>query len=149
MPGSRAYQAIIKGGLIVGVLDLTAALINGSAAGRRPIRILQSIASGLLGAGAFKGGIATAVLGVVLHFSIATGAATVYYAASRKLTIMTKQFFVSGLIYGIAVYAFMNSILVPLSATPFRIPYTWTGLAIHLSCVGLPVAFAMRRYSPK
>ena len=148
---SKAYQAIIAGGLLAGVLDLTAALINSSLQGRRPIGVLQAIASGLLGADSFKGGFATAVLGVVLHFIIATGATAVYYAASRKLTFLVKQILVCGPAYGVAVYFFMNEIVLPLSAIPFKISYTLpgliTGLMIHMLCVGLPIAFAVRRFS--
>ena len=148
---AQAYQAIIAGGLLAGVLDLTAALINSSLQGRRPIGVLQTIASGLLGADSFKGGFATAALGVVLHFIIATGATAVYYAASRKLAFLIKQAVVCGLVYGVAVYFFMNAIVLPFSAIPFKISYPLpvliTGLMIHMLCVGLPIAFAVRRYS--
>lgn len=126
---------------------MTASLVSSSLQGRSLIGVLQAIASGLLGADSFKGGFATAVLGVVLHFIIATGATAVYYAASRKLTFLVKQPVVCGLIYGVAVYLFMNSIAVPLSVAPFEIPYTLTGLTIHMLCVGLPIALAVRRYS--
>ena len=43
--------------------------MNGAAArGATAIRILQSIAGGRLGPDAFKGGAATAALGLTLHF---------------------------------------------------------------------------------
>ncbi len=71
-------------------LDITAAFVNSGLRGVRPIRILQAIASGLLGAGSYKGGFATATLGLVLHFVIAFGATAVYYAASRKLTFLVR-----------------------------------------------------------
>ena len=59
--------------------------------GVKPIRILQGIASGLLGAKSFTGGCETAALGAILHFFIAFSAATVFYLSSRKLTFMTHQ----------------------------------------------------------
>jgi len=148
---SKACQAILAGGLIVGVLDLTAALVNNRLQGRSSIGVLQAIASGVLGADSFKGGFTTAVLGVVLHFIIATGATAVYYAASRKLKLLVQQAIVCGLAYGVAVYLFMYLIVLPLSAVPFKISYTLnvlvTGLMIHLFCVGLPIALAVRRYA--
>ena len=143
----QAFRAIFWGGLIAGILDLTAALVNSNLQGRSLIGVLQAIASGLLGVDSFKGGFATAALGVVVHFVIATGATTVYYAASRKLTFLVKQPVVCGLIYGVAVYLFMNSIVVPLSVAPFGIPYTLTGLTIHIFCVGLPIALVVSRCS--
>src|ERR1700719_3232351 len=81
---SRPFPAIILGGLIVGVLDLTYAIVVYSP--RQRSLIPQFIASGILGMKSFAGGTKTAALGVILHFVIALGAATTYYLASRKLT---------------------------------------------------------------
>src|SRR4030095_10491466 len=89
--GSRAYEAILWGGLTAGALDILDAFIVFGLRGASPIRILQSIASGLLGASAFKGGMATAALGLVLHFFIACSAAAVYYAASIKLPVLIRR----------------------------------------------------------
>jgi len=46
----KAYRAILWGGLIAGTLDILAAFINSGLRGVSPTRVLQSIASGLLGA---------------------------------------------------------------------------------------------------
>ena len=148
---SQAYRAIFTGGLVAGALDITAACVNGGLRGLSPLRILQSVASGLLGAGAFDGGVPVAALGLALHFFIATTATAVFYTASRKLPILIDRVFISGPAYGIAVYFSMSFIVVPLSAAPFKIPFTVnalaTGLMIHIFCVGLPIALAVRRYS--
>ncbi len=58
------------------------------------MRILQSIASGLLGASAFQGGPQTAALGALLHFFIALVAAAVYYAAGLSLLQDVGRFMV-------------------------------------------------------
>jgi hypothetical protein len=65
---SRALQAIILGGLIAGTLDLTSAFIVTGLRGGSHARMLQGIASGLLGADSFTGGAATAAL-VVRRYS--------------------------------------------------------------------------------
>jgi hypothetical protein len=70
------------GGVIAGVLDLTAAFATWGLKGVNPIIIAQSVASGLLGKDAFHGGLATAALGVVLHFFIACSAAAIFYPLS-------------------------------------------------------------------
>lgn len=142
---ARAPQVILTGGLFAGALDLAAALINTAGQGRSLVRMLQAIASGVLGADAFAAGMPAVVLCMILHFSIAAGATAVYYAASRKLAFLLTQTVVCGLSYGVAVYACMNSIVVPLSRAPFEIPYTLTGLTIHILCVGIPIALAVRR----
>jgi len=144
---AKAYRAIFWGGLIAGALDLTAAFVNSGWRGVGPMRVLRGIASGLLGAAAAKGGFATAALGAVLHFFIATVATAVYYVASRKLNLLVQQAIVCGMVYGVAVYGFMNSIVVPLSAFPYKIPYNVSGLMIHILCVGLPIALVVRVHS--
>jgi hypothetical protein len=101
-----------------GTLDLLYALIFFSLRGAKPIRIPQSIASGLLGAKAFQRGWPTALLGIALHFLIACTAAAIFYAASRKIRFLTAQPVLAGLFYGAAIYLFMNYVVVPLSAEP-------------------------------
>jgi len=147
----KAYGAIFWGGLIAGTLDICAAFVSSGLRGVSPTRVLQSIASGLLGKDAFNGGFATAALGLVLHFFIAMTATAVYYAASRKLKELVDQAIVFGLAYGVAVYVFMNFIVLPLSAVPFKTPHTLdavvTAVLILMFCVGLPIALIVRRYS--
>ena len=149
MKSNYAVRAICWGGLIAGALDITAAFVLNVKVG--PMRVLRGIASGLLGASAAQGGVGTALLGLLLHFVIAFGAAAVYYTASRKLTFLVQQAIVCGLLYGIAVYWFMNLVVLPLSAFPRKVQFHASGVAIglivHMLCVGLPIALAVRRYS--
>lgn len=146
----NTYRAIFWGGLIAGTLDITGAFIHSGVRGVSPVRVLRYVAGGLLGPDAFKGGLGTAALGLALHFLIATGATAVYYAASRKLDFLVQRPMVCGPLYGLAVYGFMNLIVLPLSALP-KITYTPAGvipqLFIHMLCVGLPIALIVRRYS--
>ncbi len=134
---------------MAGVLDITAAFVRWG----KPVRILQGIASGLLGPQAFQGGRGIVALGMTLHFVIAFSAAAVYYAASRKLVFLRSRAVLWGLLYGIAVYMFMSWVVVPLSAFPkSKAPFSVTGVAIslltHMFCVGLPIALAVRRFAP-
>lgn len=143
---AKPSRAILWAGLTAGALDITAACItNYLRAGMSPVRVLQSVASGLLGPGAFEGGAPVAALGLLLHFVIAFGAATLYVLASRKLRFLVEHPVVCGLLYGAVVYAFMNSVVVPLSAAPFEIPYNWVGLTVHLFCIGLPIGLITGR----
>src|SRR6266852_2999486 len=98
---SRAGMAILWGGLACGVLDITQAMVAwGIQSGAKPVRILQSVAAGLIGRSAFQGGTKTAALGAALHFFIAFTVATVYYTASRWIPFMTQHAVLSGLLYG-------------------------------------------------
>ena len=146
----RALPTILRAGLVSGALDITAALIVYARFGRFSVRLLQGIASGLLGQAAFQGGLATALLGLVCHFFIATSAAAVYFAASRRLPILIERALVSGALYGVVVYFFMQLVVIPLSAIgprPFSLRATIIGIVIHIFCVGLPIALIVRRYS--
>jgi hypothetical protein len=60
----KAFRVILIGGLIAGTLDILAAFIQSGLRGVTPMRVLQAIASGLLGADSFQGGFATAALGL-------------------------------------------------------------------------------------
>lgn len=150
---SGGARAILWGGLIAGVIDITYACVyHYLRSGAPPARILQSVASGALGADAFKGGMPVAALGAFFHFLIAYIWAAVYYAASRKLDVLVRHASVCGIVYGAFVYAFMNYVVIPLSAAPFKgsapATATWvTGLLIHMFGIGLPIALATRRYS--
>ena len=148
----KVMRTIFTAGLLAGILDITAAFILFGLRGVTPDRILQSVAAGLLGPGAFKGGAKTAALGAVLHFVIATGAAAVYVLASRRLDALVRHPVPLGLLYGIAVYLVMTFVVVPLSAATRR-PFVLDGTAvimvlIHMGCVGLPIALVASRFSP-
>jgi uncharacterized membrane protein YagU involved in acid resistance len=143
-------MALLCAGLACGCLDITAALVVYGFFGLKPIRLLQGIASGLLGQKAFSGGLATALLGLLCHFVIAFGAAAVYLAASRGVGFLTEQAVVSGALYGVAVYFFMQHIVLPLSAAakrPFSLQMMLIGVVIHIFCVGLPISLCVRRFS--
>jgi hypothetical protein len=145
------FQPIFWGGLIAGTLDICAAFLTAwLRAGVGPVRVLHSVASGLLGPAAFQGGAKTALLGLALHFLIATGATIVFYLASRKLLFLVERPVHFGLLYGVAVYLFMNFVVLPLSLVTRR-PMTVSGFIIGLLtimfCIGLPIALIVRRFS--
>ncbi len=109
-------RALAAGTLAVGVLDILDAFIFFGLRGAKPIGILQSIASGVLGRAAYQGGMRTAMLGLFLHFVIAFGVVAVYLVATRIIPALNRRPVVYGVIYGVAVYAVMNLIVIPMSA---------------------------------
>ena len=149
MKRSRALPTIALAGLIAGILDITSAFVIAGIKGTGSIRMLQGIASGLLGQRSFEGGMATAGLGLGIHFLIAFTAAAVFYAASRKFSSLTQHAVVSGLLYGIAVYIFMYWILVPFvfPTAHHSMSRDVTAVIIHVVLIGLPIALVVRRFS--
>jgi len=145
------FQPIFWGGLIAGTLDICAAFLTAwLRAGVNPVRVLHFVASGLIGAAAFNGGAKTAILGLALHFLIATVATVVFYFASHKWLFLIEHPVNFGLLYGILVYLFMNFVVLPLSSIAPR-PMTLTGFIIGILtimfCIGLPIALIVRRFS--
>jgi len=145
------FQPIFLGGLIAGTLDLTAACVySWLRANVSPITVFQAIASGVLGRESFTGGANTAVLGVALHFLIATVATAVFYFVSRKWLFLVEHPIVAGLLYGIPVYLVMNFVVLPLSQVQMRpqpLSSRIVNLVILMFCIGLPIALIVRRFA--
>jgi hypothetical protein len=149
---SRALPAIFAAGLLCGVMDITAAFLTWAPKGVSPGRLLQGIASGLLGPASFRGGWATSTLGLAFHFLIAFTAAAVFYAASRKLPALLNHPWLAGIGYALVVYGFMYWVVMPLSRlrrSPATPPYTATAIATHIICVGLPISLVIHRFSKR
>lgn len=155
MATRKLLQPILIGGLIAGVLDITYAFIfSYLRSGRSPAYVLRSLASGALGRDSFQGGAKTAALGLGFHFLIALTAAAIYVLASRALTFMITHPIVSGIIYGLCVFAFMYCVVLRVSAIrsttwPWSMPKSVLigGLLIHMLGIGLPIALVNRHYS--
>ena len=146
IPKPSLVLPILVGGAIAGTLDATSAFITFG------VNMPRGIAAGLIGRqAAFQGGIFPWILGLLLHFFIAFSAATVYCFASRKLEFMKDHWIVSGVFFGIGLYLVMNLIVLPLCAFHFAGPYPWRGLVqgllVHMTIIGLPVSYSLRRLS--
>lgn len=146
----RLPRSILVGILAVAVLDILEPIIfYGVSRGTHPIRVFQSVASGVLGRASYDGGAGSALLGAALHVFIASVVVLVYWLASRRLPVLTKRPVLYGVLYGLAVYAVMTFVVIPLSAIggSMRIPplpALLNGIFAHVVCVGPPTAFAAR-----
>ena len=149
MKNSGALRTILAAGLIVGVLDISSAFIIWWQRGVGARRGLQGIAAGLLGARSFDGGLATASLGLALHFFVAFVVVTIFYLTSRRIEFLVIHPVASGVLYGIAVYIVMYWFVLPAAFPTFRhrLGNDLLAVAIHISLIGLPCALIVRRYS--
>ncbi len=145
-PPLSPVRAALYGGLAVGILDAFDAIFFFGSRGVSPLRIFQSVASGLLGHASYEGGVPTALLGVVCHFTVALCIATVYVAASRRWQLLARRPLPCGLLFGVIAYGVMNWVVLPLSAathgggTP-PLPVLVNGVLGHALLVGLPPAW--------
>ena len=151
MKRSRALPTIALAGLIAGILDITSAFVIAGIKGTGSIRMLQGIASGLLGQRSFEGGMATAGLGLGIHFLVAFTAAAVFYAASRKFSSLTQHAVVSGMLYGIVVYIFMYWVVMPLAfpTAHHSTSRDVTAVIIHIILIGLPISLVVHCFSKR
>jgi uncharacterized membrane protein YagU involved in acid resistance len=145
-------DTILLGGLVIGILDgLFALVFYWLILGAPRLRIFQNVAAGLLGKdAAFAGGERTFLLGLLLHFIVATCIAAVYYLASLSLPFLIRYAVVCGLVYGLIAYLVMNYVVIPLSAIgpssrPFNLSNFLPAFIAHAFLVGLPVALLARR----
>ena len=142
---THVTRAIALGTLIVGVLDGADAVIVSLMRGGSSTRMFQGIAAGWFGReAALSGGMVTASAGVFFHFTIAFGVVAVYACAAAVLPVLRRRPLVYGPLYGLAVYAFMNLVVIPLSAIgPVQFSPSVNQVFAHVCLVGIPAALSV------
>ena len=146
----RAVTFVLAGALVAGTFDITYAWAFWSLkAGVPAQRIFQSVAKGLLGPASYRGGVATAALGLFLHYFIATSMSGAYYLVARRWAVLHEQPFRCGAAYGLVLYAVMNYVVVPLSAAreggSGGALWVALSIAVHVLLIGVPIAFFTSR----
>lgn len=145
-PGLRA---VLVGGSIAGALDIIFAISFAGYNGVPAVRLLQTVSSGLLGNAAYSGGVATAALGLLLHFAIAYSLASLFLVTARRIPLLTKWPVLSGIFFGVGVFLVMRLVVLPLSAFPHPVRFkpmaTTLDLLSHTLLFGVPIALATKR----
>lgn len=142
-------RAVLNAALVAGALDITAAVLLNLKYGARTV--FQSVASGWLGAAAYKGGWQTALLGLASHFAIMAGIAAVYMTLASLQPVLRRQWIVAGILWGVVVWVVMTYVVLPLSASPLPAPTVARaieGIVVHILMVGLPMAVVAHRMLP-
>ena len=149
-PRTWPFLSVLAGGLVAGTLDITYACVFWALrGGTPPQRIFQSVAKGVLGPPTFKGGAATAALGLFLHYFIAITMSVVYYLVARRWTALVERPLLFGAAYGLVLYGVMNYIVVPLSLArgggSGGALWVTLSIIVHAFLIGVPIAFFARR----
>lgn len=141
----------VIGGLIIGFLHLAVQvwLVYGLLLKSPFISSLQYVTSGLLGESAFAGGLATALLGLIIEFIMTIIIAGVFIVSVDQIPLLRRNVIVGSLLYGFGVFSVMNFIVQPISAAP-TLPAPPTGLLIeilleHILLIGLPLGILIQR----
>jgi uncharacterized membrane protein YagU involved in acid resistance len=142
-------RAILVGGSVAGVLDILFAITFAYTNGAPPQRLLQTVASGLLGQPAYEGGWPAAMLGLTAHFLMSYAYAAVYVLASRRFELLRRNPVLAGAVFGALVLLFMRLVVLPLSAFPHPVSFkplaTTLDLMSHMFLFGVPIALAARK----
>lgn len=148
-----AAKAIGLALLICGTLDISDALVYYRLRFNvAPARLLQSIASHLIGRSAFSGGFRYAMFGLALHYFIAAFWISVFVVAAQYITILSRRPIICGALYGLLIYGVMNFLILPytrnaspLSRDPFNL---LNGVFALIIFMGIFVALCNQRFAP-
>ena len=135
----------VLAGLVAGALDITAAVVLNLRVTAQVV--FQSVASGWIGAEAYRGGWPTAWLGLASHFGIMLGIAGIYVLLAMMQPSLRRNWPVAAVGWGGLVWVVMTWVVVPLSAAPLPQPDmagAIKGLLTHVIAVGLPMAAITR-----
>ncbi|HZX74537.1 MAG TPA: hypothetical protein VFE57_08960 [Cyclobacteriaceae bacterium] len=140
---------LFRAGLLVGFLDGMAAVIQTILNHGDPVKVFQFIASGVFGAKALAGGDAMAMAGVLFHFAIAFTWTLIFFLIYPRLKLLSWNWVITGIVYGLVIWVGMNLIVVPLSNIGMR-TITLRGFLISSSilmvAIGLPLSFLANRH---
>ena len=150
---ARAARSVVLAGVVGATCDIVYAILYYGWKGVSAERILQTVASGLLGKPAYDGGWPVAALGLACHYAIVSVAAALFWAVARRWAWLRHEPVTAGLLYGVGIYGVMNFVVLPLSAYPYPLRFplltTATGLLVHMVGVGLSISLITLRAHPK
>jgi hypothetical protein len=146
------FRAISLAALLTGTLDITAAIIKFFIEHQQgPFPVFRYIASGVFGKETASTGTLMIIWGLVFHYINAFLFTAFLFLIYPKLIAWLKNKFLTGLIYGIFIWAIMNFVVVPLSRInkfPSGAKEAILDAMILVFMIGFPVTLlAHRHYS--
>jgi len=141
----------VIGGLITGMLHLIiqVGIVFGLLLKSPYISSLQFVASGAMGTASYTGGLATALLGLVLELIMTIIIAGIFIMGADRIPLLRQHVIPGSLLYGFGVFIVMNFIVLPLSAAPpLPAPPMWLVIEMileHVLLIGLPLGILVQR----
>lgn len=109
---SRIFVSALLASLAAGVPDVYVAALLARVS---PGRVLQTIASGVLGETSYQGGSTSMALGLGLQIVISFVIALIYNIAFAQVADIRSRPLMFGALYGVVIFIVMNFVVVPLS----------------------------------
>lgn len=136
---------ILLSGIIVGTLDITAALLQFFIkTGKDPFIVPKFVASGVFGNAAMKGGADMIAWGFLFHYIIALCFTVFFFWLISRRPALLQNRLLTGIGYGVFTWAVMRFVVVPLSFTtkqPSTLSGTLIAILILIVCIGIPLAY--------
>ncbi|MBN9296036.1 MAG: hypothetical protein J0I41_03445 [Filimonas sp.] len=137
--------------LIAGTLDLVSVwLIYGPIKQKTDMgKILKGIAGGAFGKSAYGGGSDMIVYGLFFHYLIACCFTLAYFLLYPKIAFLRRHVVLSGLLYGIVAWVWMNIVILPMTNVPrgpFKIEGVVIGMLLLMFFIGLPISLLTHAY---
>jgi len=149
-----SLSRLVRAGLLTGVSDgLFACVLSVVFYKSTLMRLWQGVASTVLGPSAFDGGLATTLVGLLMHFGVAFAWSAVFlmiYERSPAIrrTVATRYGALRvAAVYGPCVWIVMSLAVIPLLVhRPPSFTNRWfIQLIGHFPFVGLPIVLSIRR----
>lgn len=146
--------AILLSGLIVGSLDILLAFASAYFKNNAstPDKVLRYIASGVFGKKAFAPANAGSMVwvGLAFHYLIAIVFTAFFYLIYPRIKWLSANRVVTGIVYGIFVWAIMFFLVLPQTSTPGKKlqfdASTPVSILILIVAIGLPLSFFAAKY---
>ena len=143
-------KTIIKAALLVGTLDICAALTQFYfKTGKLPFKpVLTFVASGLLGKNVFTSGDGMMLVGLLIHYCVATAFTIFFFLTVAKTDFVKRQPLLTGILYGAFVWLVMNLLVLPITNANRLSKEFWNvtiGMLILICCIGIPLSFIAAR----
>ncbi|HOY11867.1 MAG TPA: hypothetical protein PLY70_01955 [Saprospiraceae bacterium] len=137
---------ILQTGLLVGTLDLLAAMMSQYVkTGLFAEKMLLYIAGGFLGLEkSMAGGYEVEMLGLFFHYFIATSFTVLFFLLYPRWKILSRNVYLIGMLYSAFVSLFMRLCVLPLTqlpSLPFILSRAFTDWMILGLALGIPISF--------
>lgn len=148
---SNLLLTILLAGFLVGLLDISAAFIQIKIMfpERNPLGVLRYIASALFGKERANSENSMYFIGAVLHFIIAYCFTTAFFLIYPHVRFFTKSRLLTGILYGIFIWAVMNLLVVPqtkIGHRPLVLKNAAIAAGILIVAIGIPLSYLAYRF---
>ena len=142
---NKTFFQIVKAWLLVGTLDIMAAFVYYFIrSGKYEVfNVLKYVASGFFGKEAVTGNSNMIVAGFLFHYFNALCFTLLFFWLFARVKAFAFSKILTGIAYGIFIWAIMNLVVVPMSrigTRPFNAVNALINGLILIVCIGIPLS---------